>query len=155
MKVGHSRNPQVRLAHLQTSHYEELQLIATVQGGVGMETTLHTYFKDQKLSGEWFNITKKDIADAIHGILAGTINPVSEIPDESPDDLLTKYEQARALIIDLLQEFDEWVPAVELEDAIIAAGPCRRIVKQVRATLCREGLIQKRKVADEWQWRIG
>jgi len=54
IKIGHSDSPIKRLATLQTSHYEKLTILATVDGGLTTETKLHERFSKDRLHGEWF-----------------------------------------------------------------------------------------------------
>jgi KaiC/GvpD/RAD55 family RecA-like ATPase len=61
---------------------------------------------------------------------------------------------ASEAILGTLTEARGWTPAGKLEDAAIAAGACQRTVKGTRAHMCRRGLIEKRKKADAWEWRI-
>ena len=53
-----------RKSSIQSSNWRELKLMWTsdVMGRVDiMEKNLHNYFKDKRVRGEWYNISKKDI----------------------------------------------------------------------------------------------
>lgn len=57
VKIGLSVNPKKRLKTLQTSHYEELKLIAIKEGTRYEELKLHTKFQELHVRGEWFKLT--------------------------------------------------------------------------------------------------
>lgn len=54
IKIGMAANPKARLAGLQTSHHERLELLATCRGGANQERLYHYQFKEHRLKGEWF-----------------------------------------------------------------------------------------------------
>lgn len=54
IKIGRSNSPTDRLTTLQTSHSEELVLLAVTKGGERLEKSLHMKFKQHRLRGEWF-----------------------------------------------------------------------------------------------------
>jgi hypothetical protein len=57
VKIGVSFEPQRRLRDLQTSHYEELKIVAFKEGGKDDELRLHIKFKDSHVRGEWFKFS--------------------------------------------------------------------------------------------------
>jgi hypothetical protein len=57
VKIGHSADPQHRLAQLQTSHHERLSIIRTFEGGTSVEIWLHRKFSRLRINGEWFSFT--------------------------------------------------------------------------------------------------
>jgi hypothetical protein len=67
VKIGYSRNPNKRLAHLQTATPDPLTLLGTIQGGLEHETAFHQRFRQHKLQGEWF---KPDILNEVLDIIA-------------------------------------------------------------------------------------
>lgn len=160
IKIGFSRDVHARLRGLQEGHYEELHIVATVEGGMGLERVLHRQLKGEEChrAGEWFDLTNADISDIIREILLGDIVG-DEIADEATRQEETQLEFARRLIVEELEQASgDWVAATSLENIIVSAGVGRRNVKQARATLYREGMIEKRKIGSansaEWQWRI-
>lgn len=54
VKIGSTRRPKRRLAHLQTANPEPLTLLAAVQMPSSAERFLHECFADERLEGEWF-----------------------------------------------------------------------------------------------------
>ena len=54
MKIGHADNPQRRMAALQTCHWQSLQLVRTLDGGVDLERALHRHYAALHIRGEWF-----------------------------------------------------------------------------------------------------
>ena len=66
IKIGYSakNNPYDRFEQLKTYAPFGAEIITFVKCSMAMEAErfLHEEFKDKRLQGEWFNITKKDIA---------------------------------------------------------------------------------------------
>lgn len=54
IKIGYSENPKARLASIQTSHYERLDLVGVVRAERRLEQRLHEDLSEWRLSGEWF-----------------------------------------------------------------------------------------------------
>lgn len=63
-------------------------------------------------------------------------------------------DKAAEAILSHLTANPGWTPAQTLEDAAIASGACARTVRGTRAAMCRRGLIQKRKVKEQWEWAL-
>ncbi len=63
VKVGYSRDPQMRLRDLQTAHGERLQIFATVPGGKALEAKYHTRWRARRREGEWFTIGDPILAE--------------------------------------------------------------------------------------------
>jgi hypothetical protein len=61
IKVGHSSDPEARLAALQTGNSKTLHLRRTVKGGNRMEQELHSELEHLRLreDGEWFGPSEK------------------------------------------------------------------------------------------------
>lgn len=55
VKIGISTDPLQRLRQLQTSHSEDLELVASFPGDVAEEARLHERFKAHRKRGEWFS----------------------------------------------------------------------------------------------------
>lgn len=77
-KIGISTNPEKRIKQLQTGSPYELSIITIYDSKYPfkLETTLHNIFSSRKtpenfkydfelLSGEWFNLSNKDVAGFI------------------------------------------------------------------------------------------
>lgn len=58
-KIGYSLSPENRLAQLQTGNPFSLELVATTEGGIEKERELHNFFKQYRLSGEWFDYNRE------------------------------------------------------------------------------------------------
>ena len=56
VKIGVSAVVGGRLSALSTSHYKDLVLLATMDGGVGDERELHKRFAKLRVRGEWFKL---------------------------------------------------------------------------------------------------
>lgn len=54
IKIGYSRDVDGRIAALQTSAPDKLEVLAIIPGSMKDERGLHTLFAAQRLSGEWF-----------------------------------------------------------------------------------------------------
>lgn len=54
IKIGLSADPWRRLASFQTSHHNELELLAVMPGGADLEAGLHRAFAQYAKRGEWF-----------------------------------------------------------------------------------------------------
>jgi hypothetical protein len=55
IKIGHSRNPRVRLMEFQTAHPYPLELLLAMPGDPDVEIDLHRQFEHLRLTGEWFH----------------------------------------------------------------------------------------------------
>ncbi|MGH7139399.1 MAG: GIY-YIG nuclease family protein [Pirellulales bacterium] len=58
VKIGVAADPIARLASLQTTCPHPLKLLAKVEGGRALETSLHARLADFHLGGEWFHLAK-------------------------------------------------------------------------------------------------
>lgn len=56
IKVGISRNPDARLASIQSGHHDNLRLLATVAGLAEDEGSLHCKLASYRVRGEWFRL---------------------------------------------------------------------------------------------------
>lgn len=57
IKIGHSNDPAVRMAALQTAHSERLRLLFFESGGRQEEAATHERFASCRIGGEWFEPT--------------------------------------------------------------------------------------------------
>lgn len=55
VKIGMAKDANRRLMVLQTSHSDELELVATCEGGRKLEAEYHALFAEHRLRGEWFS----------------------------------------------------------------------------------------------------
>lgn len=63
VKIGFtSDSPEKRLAALQTSNPNRLELVGFFPARKCDETTIHRYFRRHRLRGEWFNESELTIA---------------------------------------------------------------------------------------------
>lgn len=59
LKIGYTQGePEVRLKQLQTGSASDLRLIACHHGTLDDERRLHEKFADQRLRGEWFQMSE-------------------------------------------------------------------------------------------------
>lgn len=57
VKIGLAADPAARLAGLQTGNPQPLKLLYSHEGGRELESHLHATFFDQRIRGEWFDLT--------------------------------------------------------------------------------------------------
>lgn len=98
IKVGYTSAIRTRLNAIQLGCDTYCEIIATIKGGKELEKQAHDFFKEKRLSGEWFLINEEDIYDfvsafklrasirhyeTIHGLLFGLWHDsgVSEEPN--------------------------------------------------------------------------
>lgn len=63
VKLGRATDVVKRLRTLQTGHPERLEVLWSALGdGDGAERALHQHFASKRSVGEWFNLTREDIA---------------------------------------------------------------------------------------------
>lgn len=62
-KIGNSNNVERRFRELRTQMPYEGKIIHTIETGdpEGIEAYWHNFFKDKRLKGEWFQLSKEDI----------------------------------------------------------------------------------------------
>lgn len=65
MKIGVASRPVDRLTALQTSNATTLRILVCIPGGYALERALHRRFRNKRLRGEWFSLTKRDVMNAI------------------------------------------------------------------------------------------
>lgn len=63
-KIGWSINPEFREKTLQ-SEEPEVEMIAKFPGSLQAEGELHALFIDQRVRGEWFNLSEEQISEVI------------------------------------------------------------------------------------------
>ena len=59
LKIGYSKNPEVRLGALQTASAKQLDLMGYIPGNVDIEKHLHELFGHLRRKGEWFALTRQ------------------------------------------------------------------------------------------------
>lgn len=59
-KIGISKNPKVRESTLQPER-PTIKLVGEWKGLSGLERTLHAQYSDQRVRGEWFDLTKAQV----------------------------------------------------------------------------------------------
>ena len=64
-KIGVSGKVKQRLKGLQTANSSELRIVKTFETKYNkkVETALHKYFGTNKIRGEWFSLTKEQVAE--------------------------------------------------------------------------------------------
>ena len=71
IKIGCSKNPEMRLGELQVGAEQDLVLLATVDGNRQSELDLHRRFAHLRLRGEWF-MADQELLDFIGNLQSGT-----------------------------------------------------------------------------------
>jgi len=64
-KIGITNNVNSRIKGIQTSHSKKLEVVISqkVLNNTRLEGFLHNKYKDNRLSGEWFNLEPDDIEE--------------------------------------------------------------------------------------------
>jgi Meiotically Up-regulated Gene 113 (MUG113) protein len=77
VKIGRSVNPAQRVAELQTTHPEEIAIVATVATHASLEAAIHDRYQHLRTreTGEWFRL-EPDLVAFIRAIQQGA-NPVA------------------------------------------------------------------------------
>lgn len=65
IKVGYTSSIRTRLTAIQLGCDTYCEIIATIKGGKELEKQAHNFFKEKRLSGEWFLINEEDIYDFV------------------------------------------------------------------------------------------
>lgn len=82
VKIGISEAPQRRIASIQTSNPDELEVLAVVEGGAQLEAEMHRRFAALHYRGEWF---RDDTT--IRQVIAGMQTLTSRKPLKEPPPL--------------------------------------------------------------------
>ena len=72
-KIGFTREIHKRLADLQHANPMPLRVIAMMAGGRKLEGRLHRRFQDQRVRGEWFDLTE-EMVEEIRSIMSGSMD---------------------------------------------------------------------------------
>jgi len=73
IKIGKADSVRRRLASLQSSHYEILELLGAVAGGLEVEAEFHKQLVASRLRGEWFSPTAEVLACVAQSLKDGAI----------------------------------------------------------------------------------
>jgi hypothetical protein len=92
VKIGHSANPEARLADLQVGNPLPLRILAVLGGGRELEKLLHDNFATHRVVGEWFDFGGVDPALAVASAAALLGYPT--LPGEHVPEV--DYARARA-----------------------------------------------------------
>jgi len=68
-KIGYTNNNDinVRLASLQVGNPHKLILRGYIKGSLELEKHIHSYHRDTRISGEWFDLTEQEVNDILSG----------------------------------------------------------------------------------------
>ncbi len=84
IKIGFTAgNPLSRLDALQTGNPNKLSLLKSIDGDMGLESSLHEQFKESRINGEWFHPS----ADLLKYIIEGDsdyVHQVKWLPEIDP-----------------------------------------------------------------------
>jgi hypothetical protein len=69
-KIGISGDPRGRIASLQTGHPEPLRLVKAIRfrtaaNARAVERDLHIHFERQRMNGEWFDLSDRQVRRAV------------------------------------------------------------------------------------------
>lgn len=65
-KIGYTaRDPQLRMADLQTGNPFPVELMGSIPGTRDTEAGLHAVFASRKVQGEWYALTPEDVSDIL------------------------------------------------------------------------------------------
>lgn len=62
-KIGVSKNVRQRVKEIQSRVKCPVELIHSFPGWVSAESTLHGIYRNQRLQGEWFDLTNIDVQE--------------------------------------------------------------------------------------------
>ena len=54
VKIGFSKNPEIRIKELQTGYPDTLKILCLIPGNEQTEKRFHKQFDNYRLNGEWF-----------------------------------------------------------------------------------------------------
>lgn len=81
VKIGFAAHVTIRLADLQSAHYEELRLLRTVSdAGRNVERWLHRQFREQRIRGEWFRFDPAMLTVDVSTVMRVTDPRQHELP---------------------------------------------------------------------------
>lgn len=60
LKIGYSKKPEAREKTLRLEQ-PNIKILFSVRGTFAYERMLHTYFKEKRIRGEWFDITPDEV----------------------------------------------------------------------------------------------
>ena len=87
VKIGITKNPEARLASLQTGSHVRLSMPFTTWAGdraLDVEQTAHSLLRHRWVSGEWFNATREEAIAAIYAAAAKTGTALDRAPMAAP-----------------------------------------------------------------------
>lgn len=65
-KIGYTaRDPQLRMADLQTGNPFPVELMGSIPGTRDTEAGLHAVFASRKVQGEWYALLPEDVSDIL------------------------------------------------------------------------------------------
>lgn len=65
MKIGKADDITYRISMLQTSTYRDLDVVLVLEGGLDLERKFHSYFGNEHIKREWFDISKEKLLESI------------------------------------------------------------------------------------------
>lgn len=114
VKIGKAKDPARRLKELQTSHYDRLRILATIEGDC--ERELHRQLKQHRMTGEWF-APHSDVGKVVRKVSGYKLDPVARPRIVSPVEDVLRYI-GRSEWIPSSQFFQQvWDRASEFIDA--------------------------------------
>jgi hypothetical protein len=128
IKIGYTAgDAKMRLRQLQTGHSDRLELLGTIEGGMGLERDLHKKLKFHRIVGEWFH-PHDEVESTVRKLLA----PEREFPDAWNIEYLSKISKLVCMVpmaekdlpneIPLLEPLQEISDHMEFDRSVCAAG---------------------------------
>jgi len=78
VKIGYSREPDVRVKGLQTANEDELVLEGWAHGDIKVEERFHVYLADENIRGEWFRGPKTESIVILLTLMKGSVDKEEE-----------------------------------------------------------------------------
>ena len=93
IKIGSAKNPQARLAMLQTGSPERLLILGAIFTSRSFERSLHVELQDYRLHGEWFEPSLA-VKQRIRELLGADEKTAQQLESQAKADALWRELQA-------------------------------------------------------------
>jgi hypothetical protein len=157
IKIGYTTQPEVRLAHLQATDMERLEVIGVVDGLRSDEKALHERLDSHRLRGEWF-LDNDEVRGVVSLFISGKLKFVRKTRDISGIDaahievsalvLRASLDELRTLGDDIFERALRREPTGDLRRMMLflsekVVGPLLGSSKEDAAEIAPEILEQK------------
>jgi hypothetical protein len=125
VKLGHARDPRVRLRDLQVGNPQPLKVLALFEGCGHWEPLLHQAFSAYRLAGEWFDLKTDDPVGAVRAamdqirvaVVRAAVIPPRPLGSGRVVAMATKLSRAEVALIDAVRgetSRSEWLRGAAL-----------------------------------------